>query len=338
VIKFNSGTLSSVTQIVISTTTHDSLAASDILDLIDDSNSTNKSRVLIRSNTSNDGSFFAFLVTSVTTHANYYELNGTYVAGASISNGEIVTFDFYQTGNIGDTGPTGPTGATGPTGDTGATGPTGADSTVAGPTGPTGATGNTGPTGSTGLTGPTGATGADGPTGPTGATGDTGATGPTGPTGATGDTGATGPTGPTGSTGPTGPTGATGATGPTGASGQSTFVVALSDEATAITTGTAKVTMRAPYAFSITSIPRASLSTASTSGLPTVDINVAGSSILTNLLTIDADELTSTTAATAATLTNNPTSVSDDAEITFDIDVAGTGAKGLKVTIFHTKS
>jgi hypothetical protein len=114
--------------------------------------------------------------------------------------------------------------------------------------------------------------------------------------------------------------------------------VALSDEATAITTGTAKVTMRAPYAFSITSIPRASLSTVSSSGIPTVDINVAGSSILTNKLTIDASEKTSTTAATAATLTNNPTNVSDDAEITFDIDVAGTGAKGLKVTIFHTKS
>jgi hypothetical protein len=96
--------------------------------------------------------------------------------------------------------------------------------------------------------------------------------------------------------------------------------------------------MRAPYAFSITSIPRASLATASTSGIPTVDINVGGTSILTNKLTIDANELTSTTAATAATLTNNPTNVSDDAEITFDIDTAGTGAKGLKVTIFHTKS
>jgi collagen type VII alpha len=122
-LKFNSGTLSSVTQIIISTTTSDSLGVSDILDLIDDSTSTNKSRISIRSNTNGDGSFFSFLVTSVTTHANYYELNGTYVSGAAFSNAEKITFDFYQTGNVGTTGPTGPTGA---------------DSTVAGPTGPTG--------------------------------------------------------------------------------------------------------------------------------------------------------------------------------------------------------
>jgi hypothetical protein len=119
---------------------------------------------------------------------------------------------------------------------------------------------------------------------------------------------------------------------------EQTFIIALSDETTDITTGTAKVTFRAPYAFTITSIPRASLATASSSGIPTVDVNVAGSSILTNKLTIDANELTSTTAATAATLTSNPTSVADDAIITLDIDVAGTGAKGLKVTIYHNKS
>jgi hypothetical protein len=62
------------------------------------------------------------LVTSVTTHANYYELNGTYVSGAAFSNAEKITFDFYQTGDIGLTGPTGSTGVTGSTGPTGATG------------------------------------------------------------------------------------------------------------------------------------------------------------------------------------------------------------------------
>jgi hypothetical protein len=90
--------------------------------LIDDSTSTNKSRIAIRSNTNGDGSFFSFLVTSVTTHANYYELNGTYVSGAAFSNAEKITFDFYQTGDIGLTGPTGSTGVTGSTGPTGATG------------------------------------------------------------------------------------------------------------------------------------------------------------------------------------------------------------------------
>jgi hypothetical protein len=98
---------------------------SDILDLIDDSTSTNKARIAIRSNANGDASFFSFLVTSVTTHANYYEINGTYVDGAAFSNTEKITFDFYQTGNLGATGPTGPTGATGPTGPTGDTGATG---------------------------------------------------------------------------------------------------------------------------------------------------------------------------------------------------------------------
>jgi hypothetical protein len=123
VLKFNNATLASVTEIILSTTTADSLGISDILDLIDDSTSTDKARVSIRSNANGDASFFSFLVTSVTTHANYYELNGTYVDGAAFSNSESIVFDFYQTGDIGATGPTGPTG---PSGTAGATGPTGA--------------------------------------------------------------------------------------------------------------------------------------------------------------------------------------------------------------------
>jgi hypothetical protein len=158
VLKFNNATLGSVTQIVLSTTTADSLGISEILDLIDDSTSANKARVSIRSNANGDASFFSFLVTSVTTHASYYELNGTYVDGAAFTNSESIVFDFYQTGNIGATGPTGPTGATGPAG---ATGPDGATGPI-GATGPAGVTGPTGPVGATGTTGATGATGASG--------------------------------------------------------------------------------------------------------------------------------------------------------------------------------
>lgn len=112
------------------------------------------------------------------------------------------------------------------------------------------------------------------------------------------------------------------------------YEFALGDETTDITTGTAKVTWRAPYALTILSV-RSSLSTASSSGLPTVDINEAGSTILSTKLTIDADEKTSTTAAAAAVLSD--TAIADDAEITFDIDTAGTGAKGLKVKIYFTR-
>lgn len=112
------------------------------------------------------------------------------------------------------------------------------------------------------------------------------------------------------------------------------MIVAVSDETTALTTGTAKLKFRAPFAMTLTSIPRASLSTASSSGAVTVDINEAGTSILgTDKLSIDASELTSVTAATPTTLADS--SIADDAEISIDIDGAGTGATGLKVTFFY---
>ncbi len=113
------------------------------------------------------------------------------------------------------------------------------------------------------------------------------------------------------------------------------FIIAISDETTAITTGTAKVTFRMPYAFTLTAV-RASLSTVSSSGNPTFDINEDGVSILSTTLTIDANEKTSTTAATAAVISD--TSLADDAEITIDIDTAGTGAKGAKIYLIGYKS
>lgn len=116
-----------------------------------------------------------------------------------------------------------------------------------------------------------------------------------------------------------------------GAAGASpAFGVACSDETTALTTGTAKVTFRLPYAMTLGSV-RASLATAQTSGSTfTVDINEGGTSILSTKLTIDNTEKTSTTAATAAVISD--ASLADDAEITIDIDQVGDGtAKGLKI-------
>ena len=115
-------------------------------------------------------------------------------------------------------------------------------------------------------------------------------------------------------------------------SGVESFILGASDETTALTTGSAKVTFRMPYAFLLTQV-RASLTTAQTSGsIFTVDINEGGATILSTNLTIDNTEKTSTTAATAAVISD--TSLADDAEITVDIDQVGDGtAKGLKVTL-----
>lgn len=109
---------------------------------------------------------------------------------------------------------------------------------------------------------------------------------------------------------------------------------AASDETTALTTGTAKLTFRMPHAMTLTAV-RASLSTASSSGAVTVGINEGGSTILSTDLTIDQGEKTSTTAATPAVISD--AALADDAEITIDIDGAGTGAKGLKVTLIGTR-
>lgn len=119
-----------------------------------------------------------------------------------------------------------------------------------------------------------------------------------------------------------------------GPSANLVMAIAVSDETTNITTGNAKITFRAPYAMTLYQIPRASLNTASSSGNPAIDINKNGSSIFSTVLTIDANEKTSVTAATPAVLSSN--TFADDDEITIDIDTAGTGAKGLKVVIYYT--
>lgn len=110
------------------------------------------------------------------------------------------------------------------------------------------------------------------------------------------------------------------------------FVIACSDLTTAITATTNKAYFRMPYAFTVTAV-RASLFTAqSTGNIFTVDINESGTSILSTKLTIDNTEKTSTTAATAAVISD--TALADDAEITIDVDQIGDStAKGLVVEI-----
>ena len=112
--------------------------------------------------------------------------------------------------------------------------------------------------------------------------------------------------------------------------------LAASDETTALTAGTAKVTFRMPHAMTLTAV-RASLTTAQASGsIFTVDINESGTSILSTKLTIDNTEKTSTTAATPAVISD--TALADDAEITIDIDQIGDGtATGLKITLIGTR-
>jgi hypothetical protein len=109
------------------------------------------------------------------------------------------------------------------------------------------------------------------------------------------------------------------------------YGLACSDLTTALTTGTSKAYFRVPRGFTVTAV-RASLLTAQTAGsILTIDINEGGTTILSTKLTIDNSEKTSTTAATAAVISDS--SLADDAEITIDIDQVGTSPAGLIVWI-----
>jgi uncharacterized protein YprB with RNaseH-like and TPR domain len=106
--------------------------------------------------------------------------------------------------------------------------------------------------------------------------------------------------------------------------------LSCSDLSTALVAALSVGYFRVAKPFILTEI-RASLLVVSSSGVVTVDINKNGSSILSTKLTIDANEKTSLTAAAGYVITD-PAMTNDD-EITFDIDTAGTGAKGLIVTL-----
>jgi hypothetical protein len=107
------------------------------------------------------------------------------------------------------------------------------------------------------------------------------------------------------------------------------LVIACSDETTDLTTGTAKVTFRMPYAMTLEDV-RASVTTAPTGSTLTCDVNESGVSVLSTVISIDAGEKTSTTATTPPVISDS--ALADNAEITIDLDqigstVAGTGLK-----------
>jgi hypothetical protein len=80
---------------------------------------------------------------------------------------------------------------------------------------------------------------------------------------------------------------------------------------------------------------RCYVTTVSSSGAITVQVRnvTAAADMLSTAVTIDASEKNSSTAATAAVVDAANDLVSDGDEIAVDIDGAGTGAKGLGITL-----
>jgi hypothetical protein len=111
------------------------------------------------------------------------------------------------------------------------------------------------------------------------------------------------------------------------------IVVPVGDEASALSAGTNRVRFRMPFAATLLAV-RASVNTAPTGSTLVVDVNEGGTSVLGTKLSIDATELTSATADSAATITDS--ALADDAEISIDIDQIGStiAGAGLKVSLF----
>lgn len=111
------------------------------------------------------------------------------------------------------------------------------------------------------------------------------------------------------------------------------WAFACSDLTTALTAGTNKGHMHAPYSGTIVDALAGLNTPQDSSGagtLVTVDVNVAGTSILTTKITIDNNEGHSSTAATQPIILDG--AVTKGQKITADIDSLGDGtAKGLTV-------
>lgn len=115
-----------------------------------------------------------------------------------------------------------------------------------------------------------------------------------------------------------------------------TLGFALSDEDTDLAAGTAVFTWHMPYAMVVSDV-RIEVNAAPTGSGITVDINEAGTSVLSTKATIDATEETSATAAAPPVLSDN--SWADAAKMTADIDAVGstTPGKGLKLWVYGYK-
>jgi hypothetical protein len=130
----------------------------------------------------------------------------------------------------------------------------------------------------------------------------------------------------------TGTTGGSGST-PSTATTYTDFTIALSDETTQITTGTPKVTIYAPYDFTITGVKATLSESGSTSSV--FDVVVNGTSIFGTKVTVDAGDYKSVD-ATFQPVISLP-NVSEDDKVEIDIETAGTGAAGAKIYILGTR-
>ncbi len=122
-----------------------------------------------------------------------------------------------------------------------------------------------------------------------------------------------------------------------GAAAEKVVQLKIIDDATTLTTGDGKLIFACDDSMNGLNLVDADayVTTESSSGLPTVQLrNVTDSvDMLTTKISIDASETTSYTAAAAPVIDTAHDDVATGDLIAIDVDVAGTGAKGLGVIL-----
>ena len=111
----------------------------------DNSTSSVKGYIIVKSNTNNDNTFAIFQLNSLNDGGSYVQFNVSYVAGNIPTNGEACVIEFYRTGDSGS-GTSGTSGANGNNGNNGNNGTSGTS----------GANGNNGNNGNNGTSGTSG--------------------------------------------------------------------------------------------------------------------------------------------------------------------------------------
>jgi hypothetical protein len=115
----------------------------------------------------------------------------------------------------------------------------------------------------------------------------------------------------------------------------------ITDDATAVTTGDGKIIWVVPAfltGFNLVGVESV-CTTVSSSGTPEIQIHnlTDTQDMLSTRLTIDANEYTSATAATAAVINTTYDDVATGDRLRVDVDTAGTGTKGLLLRMYFEK-
>ena len=103
-IRFNNSTIGSVTQIAVDDLTSESADVSAYILSFDDSTSTVKGHLVIKSNTNNDSTYCIFQINSLVDNTGWTQLNVTYISGTTPTNAENIVLNFSRTGDKGEQG------------------------------------------------------------------------------------------------------------------------------------------------------------------------------------------------------------------------------------------